>query len=463
MPNVPRFMLAAPSSGTGKTTVTLALLSALKARGLDPVSFKCGPDYIDPMFHRAVLGIPGYNLDLFFTPEETVRGLLCEHSEGKGIAVIEGVMGYYDGSGTGTEDSSYEMACVTDTPVILIVSAHGAFLSVAATINGFKSFRKDSRIAGVILNDCSKPLFDMMRDMLQRETGLPILGCLPRLKECAIESRHLGLVTAAEIRDLQYKISRLGDEAENSIDLDALLAIAAAAPLIAEHKSEVLPVTAAGPRIAYALDEAFCFYYEDNLNLLKKFGGALVPFSPLHNSVLPEDIHALYLGGGYPELYAKALSENISMLESIQSAVSKGLPTFAECGGYLYLLEELEDANRVSYPMAGAIKGRGYKTTDLRRFGYITLTAREDNLLCAAGESIPAHEFHYWDSTNTGNGCTARKPSGSEWPCTIATPTLFAGFPHLYFRGNPKFAENFVRVAAGHTGIRAAEDSGSYK
>ncbi len=450
MPSIPRFILAAPSSGTGKTTVTLALLSALKTRGLDPVSFKCGPDYIDPMFHRAVLGIPGYNLDLFFTPEETVRGLLCEHSEGKGISVIEGVMGYYDGSGTGTEASSYEMACVTDTPVILIVSAYGAFLSVAATINGFKSFRKDSHIAAIILNGCSRPLFDMMRDMLERETGLPILGCLPHIQECAIESRHLGLVTAAEIRDLQHKISRLGDEAENSIDLDALLTIAAAAPPITEHKSEVLPVTTAGPRIAYALDEAFCFYYEDNLNLLKKFGAALIPFSPLHDTSLPEDIHALYLGGGYPELYAKKLSENTSMLDSIRNAVSKGLPTFAECGGYLYLLEKLEDADGVSCPMAGAIKGRGYKTTGLRRFGYITLTAREDNLLCAAGESIPAHEFHYWDSTNTGGSCTAKRPTDQDWPCVYTTPTLFAGFPHLYFYGNVKFAESFVKAAAGY-------------
>jgi cobyrinic acid a,c-diamide synthase len=447
MPNIPRFMLAAPSSGTGKTTVTLALLAALKTRGLDPVSFKCGPDYIDPMFHRAVLGIPSYNLDLFFTPEEVVRGLVCEHAAGHGAAVIEGVMGYYDGSGTGTEASSYDLARATETPVLLVVSAHGAFLSIAATINGFKNFRKDSRIAGVLLNDCSKPLFDMMKDMLERETGLPMLGCLPRLPDCAIESRHLGLVTAAEIGGLQDKISRLGEEAEKCIALDALLKLAASAPPITDNLPAVELKVKASPRIAVAQDEAFCFYYEDNLRLLEKYGAALVPFSPLHDSGLPENIHALYLGGGYPELYAKALSENTSMLDSIRKTVSGGLPTFAECGGYLYLLEELEDDTGVSYPMAGAIKGRGFRTSALQRFGYITLTARENNLLCAAGESIPAHEFHYWDSTINGDACTAKR-SGREWPCIIATDTLFAGFPHLYLYGNPTFAQNFVKAAA---------------
>jgi cobyrinic acid a,c-diamide synthase len=450
---IPRFMLAAPASGTGKTTVTLALLAALSARGLDPVSFKCGPDYIDPMFHRAVLGIPSYNLDLFFTPEETVRGLLCEHAADHGgtrkrIAVIEGVMGYYDGSGTGTEASTYDIARVTDTPVILVVSAHGAFLSVAATINGFKNFRKDSRIVGVLLNGCSKPLFDMMKDMLENETGLPLLGFLPRLKECAIESRHLGLVTAAEIQGLQEKIKRLGEEAAQCIDIGALLKIAALSPPV----SGSLPASGHNPKkrphIAVARDEAFCFYYDDNLSLLEKFGAVIVPFSPLHDQELPDGIHALYLGGGYPELYAKELSENKPMLKSVRNAVSGSLPTFAECGGYLYLLNELENDQGLFCPMAGVIKGRGYKTSSLQRFGYIALTARDNNLLCAAGESIPAHEFHYWDSTVTGGACTAKHAGGREWPCVHASGTLFAGFPHLYFYGNPTFAENFVKTAA---------------
>lgn len=447
MSNIPRFMLAAPSSGTGKTTVTLALLSALKTRGLDPVSFKCGPDYIDPMFHRAVLGIPSYNLDLFFTPAETVRGLLVEHAANHGVAVIEGVMGYYDGSGTGTESSSYALACETDTPVILVVSAHGAYLSIAATINGFKNFRPDSRIAGVILNECSKHLFISMKDMLERETGLPMLGCLPRLKDCSIESRHLGLVTAAEIEGLHEKIQRLGNEAETCINLDLLMEIAASAPPLTGKLPSAAVEFKVRPRIAVAKDEAFCFYYEDNLNLLEKCGAALVPFSPLCDTALPDGISALYLGGGYPELYAKTLSENTAMRAHIKSAITAGLPTFAECGGYMYLLDSLEDSDGHTYPMAGAITGHGFKTSSLQRFGYITLTAQMHNLLCAPGESIPAHEFHYWDSTVSSGACTAKRSKGQEWPCVVATPTLFAGFPHLYFYGNPKFAENFVSAA----------------
>ncbi|SHI21623.1 hydrogenobyrinic acid a,c-diamide synthase (glutamine-hydrolysing) [Sporobacter termitidis DSM 10068] len=448
MAAIPRFMVAAPSSGAGKTTVTLALLSALKRRGLDPVSFKCGPDYIDPMFHRAVLGIPSYNLDLFFTPAETVRGLFAGHAAGRGAAVIEGVMGYYDGSGTGTEASSYALAAATETPVILVVSARGAFLSIAATIKGFKDFRSDSRIAGVILNDCSKPLFDMTKAMLERETGLPVLGHLPRLEDCAIGSRHLGLVTAQEIGDLQQKLEKLGDAAEAAVDIGALLEIAAAAPSVGGSLPEAGMHLNSKPRIAVARDEAFCFYYEDNLNLLTRAGAELVPFSPLRDSGLPDGVSGVYLGGGYPELYAGQLSQNAAMLDSVRRAVSGGMPAFAECGGYLYLHESLEDDSGQAFPMAGVIAGRGFKTSRLQRFGYVTLTAREDTMLCAAGASVPAHEFHYWDSTVTGGQCTAAKPRGKSWPCVVATETLFAGFPHLYFYGNPTFAENFVKAAA---------------
>ncbi|UOO38720.1 cobyrinate a,c-diamide synthase [Oscillospiraceae bacterium CM] len=450
---MPRILIAAPASGTGKTTVTLALLSALRKRGANPVSFKCGPDYIDPMFHRAVLGIPSYNLDLFFTPEDVVRGLLCQHAAGH-TAVIEGVMGYYDGSGNTTAASSYAVAAVTETPVILVVSAHGAYLSLAATINGFKNFRPDSRIAGVILNECSKSLFDMVKDLLTAETGLPILGYFERLPDCAIESRHLGLVTAAEIENLHLKLDRLGEAAEKCVDLDALLALASSAPPLQGSLPGVLPALAKKPRIAVAQDDAFCFYYADNLDLLTHFGAELVPFSPLRDAALPKDIGALYLGGGYPELYADVLSENTSMRRAIFDAVSSGLPTLAECGGYLYLHDTLEDSAGKTYPMAGVLSGHGFKTPRLQRFGYIRLTADCDTILCKTGETIPAHEFHYWDSTITDGMCTARRTNGSTWSCVAKHPTLFAGFPHLYFYGNPAFAENFVQAAAAYSEAR---------
>ena len=455
MVTIPRFMIAAPSSGTGKTTVTLALLSALKKRGQSPVSFKCGPDYIDPMFHRAVLGIPSYNLDLFFTPKDVVCGLLKEHAAGYGIAVIEGVMGYYDGSGTTVKDSSFEIAAATQTPVILVVSAHGASLSLAAVIKGFKDFRPDSQIAGVVLNECSKKLFDMLKEPIEHETNLKVLGYLPRLHECSIGSRHLGLVTAGEIADIEQKIEKLGQAAEQSIDIDALLNMASAASNLDGTLPEIRPAVTTAPRIALARDEAFCFYYADNLNLLEKYGAQLVPFSPLHDPALPDNISGIYLGGGYPELYAPRLSQNTAMLDSIKEAVENGLPTFAECGGFLYLHEVLEDDTGASYPMAGVIPARGFSTNKLQRFGYVQITAETDTVLCPSGAVVPGHEFHYWDSTQNGSACTARRKNGQSWPCITATKTLFAGFPHLYFYGSPSFAENFVRAAADYTNINA--------
>jgi len=452
MGKISRFMIAAPNSGAGKTTITLALLSALQKRGSTPVAFKCGPDYIDPMFHRAVLGIPSYNLDLFFSDEKIVCGLLREHSNTSSVAVIEGVMGYYDGISGNTKASSYEVAKATETPVILVVSAKGASLSMAAVINGFKAFRKPNLIAGVILNDCSEALYKMLRVSLETETGLKQLGYFPRLKECSIESRHLGLVTAAEIDGLRQKIELLGVQAEKSIDIDALLNIAGAAQILTGKLPAVNPIVKTKPRIAIAQDDAFCFYYADNLALLERLGAELVPFSPLSDNALPESINALYRGGGYPELYAAALSANATMLENLRTAINNGLPTLAECGGFLYLHETLEDDQGIAHSMTGVFQGHGFKTSRLQRFGYISLIAKQDTLLCSSGDSIPAHEFHYWDTTLTGGNCTARKPDGREWTCVTANQTIFAGFPHLYFYGNPSFAARFVQAAAAYKG-----------
>ena len=454
MNRIPRILIAAPHSGAGKTTVTLAVLSALKKRGLNPVSFKCGPDYIDPMFHRAVLGIPSFNLDLFFTPPETVCGLMGAHAESADIAVVEGVMGYYDGSGDSAEASSYAIAAATDTPTILVVPSHGAYLSLAATIQGFASFRDDSHIAGVILNDCSRPLFDKLKPMLERETGLPMLGFLPRRADCSIGSRHLGLVTADEIGDLATRLDRLGDEALESIDFDRLLAIAGGAPPLTGQLPDIQPVTDTRPRIAVARDDAFCFYYEDNLLLLERLGAALLPFSPLHDAALPDDASALYLGGGYPELYASALSANTPMLHSIRDAVIGGMPTFAECGGYMMLHASLEDNTGTAYPMVGALPGQAFKTDKLQRFGYVNLTAQTDTMMCRAGETIRGHEFHFWDTADTGSACTATRTSGTRWPCVHGSKSLFAGFPHLYFYSNPHFAESLVNAAATYAAQR---------
>ncbi len=453
MTEIPRLMIAAPGSETGKTTVMLALLSALMKRGASPVAFKCGPDYVDPLFHRETLGIPGYNLDLFFTGRETMLGLFCEHAQGHGIALVEGVMGYYDGVDRTVQASSHHLARITQTPVILVISAKGAALSLAALIKGFAEFKKPAQIAGVILNNCSETFYHRMKETLERESGQPLVGYFPRLPEYSIESRHLGLVPAAEIAGLRQKLARLGRQAELSIDIEALLKTARTAPPLIGELPVIEPVTRKRPRLAVARDAAFCFYYAENLALLERLGAEIVPFSPLHDTSLPGDTRALYLGGGYPELYAQPLGENLFMRGKIRDAVKGGMPILAECGGFLYLHDTLEDENGIAHPMVGVLRGKGYKTSSRQQqFGYITLTALKESLLLSGGETIPAHEFHYWGSTLRGDGCIAKKLDGRSWSCIVANESMFAGFPQLYFYSNPALAARFVRAAAAYVG-----------
>ena len=439
-----RLLITGTNSGCGKTTVTCALLSALKARKITPTAFKCGPDYIDPMFHRAVSGIKAYNLDPFFLDGDGLRAHLSYHA-GQ-LSVIEGAMGYYDGIAATDGSSAYTVARETGTPVVLVVSARGAGNSLGAVIEGFARHKTDSRIAGVIFNDASESRRPDL-ERIARDAGIKAYGYMPRKEEWELPSRHLGLLTAGEIEGLQDIMSALGGQAEQSLDIAGLLALSETAPkmdgIIRRESRRTAHV-----RLAVARDEAFCFLYEENLELLRAVGCELIFFSPLKDDTLPANINGLYLCGGYPELHVKALSENMSMRESVRRAVESGLPTIAECGGFLYLHGTLGGA-----PMCGAIRGAASETNRLQRFGYVTLTAGRDNLLCKAGESIRAHEFHYWDSDSPGDGFTARKAGrDASYPCVHAAKTLYAGFPHLYFLANPVFAENFVERMARYEG-----------
>ncbi len=445
-----RMLLAAPASGSGKTAVTCALLAALQKRGLTPCAFKCGPDYIDPMFHRAVLGVESRNLDLFLSDEKILRNLFARASAGHGAAVCEGVMGFYDGVGGVTDRASaWHVARTLDLPVILVVRAKGASLTLAAQIRGLRDFREHSGIAGVILNDCSPMLCRSLAPMLEQETGLPVLGCLPHLKQAEIESRHLGLYTASEIRDLTERIDLLARELEAHVDVDALLALcrSGTADTLAGPPPDI-PRRKNAVRIAVARDEAFCFTYAESLETLEMAGAELAAFSPLRDRALPDGACGLYLPGGYPELYAEALSANGEMRQAVKAAVSRGVPTVAECGGFLYLGQALGDEKDVRWPMAGVLPGEGFPAGKLVRFGYGILRAKGNSLLFQTGEEIPAHEFHYWDSTENGSGLQVEKPvSGRSWTCGFMTKTLYAAFPHLYFAGSPQLAERFVRAA----------------
>ena len=443
-----QFLLAAPRSGSGKTTMTCALLMALKRRGCAPCAFKSGPDYIDPMFHRAVLGVESRSLDLFFSAPETVRALYAKGAAGHGAAVCEGAMGFYDGLG-GVSDraSAWHLADTLGLPVLLVVVPKGQSLTLAAELNGLVNFRTPSHIAGILLNNCTARMHALLAPMLEKETGLPVLGFLPKLPEAVIGSRHLGLYTAAEVENLQQKLALLADAAEEHIDWPRLLALC-------EKEPPALPVQPETPparvRIAVAQDEAFCFTYAETLEAFRDAGAEVVFFSPLRDTALPENIGGLYLPGGYPELHARELSENTSLLREIKRKIESGLPTAAECGGFLYLGQSLTDAEGQSWPMAGVLPGEAKDAGRLVRFGYAALSADSDSMLFRAGESFPIHEFHHWDSTANGTALAAKKPvSGAEWRCGSVNEHFYAGFPHLYWAGTP-LPQRFAAAAENY-------------
>lgn len=445
-----RLLLGGTRSGCGKTSFTCALLRAWGQAGVRLASCKSGPDYIDPLFHRSVLGTKSCNLDLFFTNSDTTRGLLRQHSAGCDLTLLEGAMGYYDGIALSSEASAWDLARVTETPAVLVVDARGAAASLCAEVEGFVRHRPDSGLRGVLLNRVSPMLYPRLRALIRERCGVEVFGFLPPLPQCAFESRHLGLMTPAELTDLNEKLDVLAENARKYVDLDALLALARTAPTL-EGPALSLPEPVHGqPVVAVARDRAFCFHYEENFALLEALGAELRPFSPLNGDPLPP-CDALWLGGGYPEVHAASLSENRSLWAQIRAAVADGLPTVAECGGFLCLQSALETAAGERWPMAGVFPGVGRPVGKLRRFGYVTLTAQRDSLLLRAGETIPAHEFHYWDVDDPGADFSAQKPQSDRgWRCVHAGPGLYAGFPHLYLYSNPMPARRLLLAALRH-------------
>ena len=447
---IPRILISAPASASGKTTVTCALLRLLA----NAAAVKCGPDFIDPLFHRQVSGRPAGNVDLFFTPPAQARALFARQVQGADVAVCEGAMGFYDGVAGMESASAYDVARALSCPVILVVDAKGKSLSLCAEINGFAAFRERdgdrSGIRGVVLNRCSPAQYERLAPAIARECGVRAVGFLPQDDAFSVASRHLGLVTPDAVPDLRQKLDALARVAAQTLDVAALMRIAQSAAPLDYDDAAVPDVAGARVRIALAQDEAFCFYYRENLDLLAACGAELVPFSPLRDRSLPDGCHALYLGGGYPELFPAQLAANTAMLQSVRAFCRSGAPVFAECGGFLYL------------KLAGVLAGTFENTGHLVRFGYVTLTANEDTFLCRNGDQIRAHEFHYFDTTHNGGSFTAQKPDGTAWQCiesaapvadmrppcgTSRAANIVAGFPHLYFPSNPAFALNFVRAA----------------
>ena len=455
--NIPRILLTAGASGSGKTLITCGILQALVNRNMKVASFKCGPDYIDPMFHSRVIGTKSRNLDTFFTGEEVTRFLLASNAKDFDIAVMEGVMGYYDGvAGITSKASAYDVACVTDTPVILIVNAKGMSVSIVPYIKGFLEYKENSHIKGVIFNQMSAMLYPRMKELVETELGIKVYGYVPKVEDCIIESRHLGLVLPEEIPELKENLDRLSHILEKTLEIDEIIKTACEA-----SEFEILQDTSISSlahinndfdfklethvKIAVADDEAFCFFYEDNLRLLREMGAELIHFSPIHDKSFPTDADGLLLYGGYPELNGKLLESNETMRDSMRQKLLEGMPLMAECGGFMYLHEEMEDMDGIRRNMLGIIPGKVYKTNRLSRFGYISLQSSNSVFDYDDFGSIPAHEFHYFDSENCGEDFRAEKPLSSRgWNCIHGSKTIMAGFPHLYYFGNPSVPKAFL-------------------
>ena len=461
-----RVLIAGTGSGSGKTTVTSGLLQCLVNRGLDAAAFKCGPDYIDPMFYERITGARAGNLDPFFSDEKTLRWIISRVEEKSDISVIEGVMGYYDGIGFTSEASTFSVARAVNAPVVLVINCRGMGASVGAVLKGFLDWPEitDSCIKGVIFNNMSEKLYRQAAEMAE-SMGVRPLGYLPRRAALTLESRHLGLVTAGEVADIKEKMKLIASEMEKTVDIEGIIDLAAEAPAlqsaapewkkkferqIAEDTVIMARGDARRVRIALASDDAFCFTYKENTALLQEAGCEIVLFSPLSDTGLPDDIDGVILSGGYPELHAAELAANEAMLEAVRQSRADGIPMIAECGGFMYLHETLEGADGELYRMAGVIPGRCFRTERLGRFGYITLKALEGGLLCPEGSELKAHEFHYWDSEHCGESFLAVKPDGSRsWKCGIMTDDMYAGFPHLFYYDSPKAAMRFVHACAG--------------
>ncbi len=444
---IPRVMLAAMKSGSGKTVLTCTLLEALKRRQLRLKAFKCGPDFIDPMFHKKILGVSSYHLDGFFLEEKPLRELFVKNGEGADLAVLEGVMGLYDGLGGIQEKaSSYQVAETLQVPIILVVDLHGMGRTLLSLLSGILSYDRAGLIKGIILNRTTEAFYHSLKPMIEAELSISVLGYYPIQKNLKLESRYLGLKLPHEKADILKQIRLAAEVLENTVDVEGILRIAAESDPVYWQEPQKM-AGGASVRIGVARDEAFCFYYEENLNCLRALGAELVPFSPLYEKKLPENISGLLLGGGYPELYGAQLAANHTMKMAIRDAIASGMPSIAECGGFLYLHEALQDEKGQSHPMCGVIAGNCKNQGHLVRFGYITIEEIE-NAFLPKGMQIKGHEFHYYDSTANGTDCIARKPVGKrEWNCIHSGANHWWGFPHLYYPSCPEYAEHFVKMA----------------
>ncbi|TCO79503.1 cobyrinate a,c-diamide synthase [Marinisporobacter balticus] len=450
---LPRLVLAGTQSGVGKTTISTGIMAALKKRGCNVGPFKVGPDYIDPAFHSFVTKNKSRNLDSWMLNEETVLNLFMKNALDKDISIVEGVMGLYDGYGTQRDaGSTAHVSKIIEAPVILIINGKGMSLSAAAQVLGYKQYDHDVDIKGIIINNISgEAHYELLKEIIERDTKIKCVGYLKPNPNIQLESRHLGLIPSVEVKDLETKIEEIGDMVEKTIDIDALVAIGNEAkdlnlrPTIQERIVENI-------NIGVAYDESFNFYYEDNLDLLKELGANLIFFSPLYDQEIPKNLHGLYIGGGFPEVFGKELEENLSMKKSMKEVIEKGMPTYAECGGLMYLTKGITTLEGKKYEMVGVFGTEATMTKRLQRFGYVHVNIEAPCVIAKENNSVKAHEFHRsMVEDDKENDCmyTVDKIKNGEkiktWKCGFKKKNALGAYAHIHFYSNMNVAKDFVK------------------
>jgi cobyrinic acid a,c-diamide synthase len=440
--NFPALLIAGTHSGCGKTTLTLGLMATLARRGLAVQPFKCGPDFIDPSLHRMVTGRISRNLDVRMCGTDFVRRTFRRNCADSDCAVVEGVMGLFDGG----EGSAAVLAKTLDLPVVLVIDVRSAAESVAAVAHGFATLDPGLRLAGILCNRVGSPKHQaMIAEAINTHCDLPIIGFLPRNEAVSIPSRHLGLHMGEEHPLQGEGLTQLIELIEEHLDLELLMRIAGQRR--EEMEAPLAPLVPGGTpvRIGVARDGAFCFYYEDNLDLLREAGADLVFFSPLNDSKLPPDIKGLYLGGGYPELHAPALSANRTMCEQIRHFAEGGRPVYAECGGFMYLCDSITDLAGTTSPMVGLYPFTARMQPRLRSLGYRQPLVEQDCLLAECGTMLHGHEFHYSTIEETESFPAAYRLGDGRSEGFLLHNTL-AGYIHLHWGRTPHAAARFVQA-----------------
>jgi cobyrinic acid a,c-diamide synthase len=434
----PRVVIAGVASGVGKTTVATGLLAALRVRGVDVAAAKVGPDFIDPGYHAVASGRPPRNLDPWLCGPEAVPALAGRAAAGADLLVIEGVMGLFDGAVDGTPSSTADVAALIDAPVLLVVDAASASGSVAAVVRGFRDHDARVRLAGVICNRVGSDVHEQLLREAIEPLGVPVLGCLRRDDALVWRDRHLGLVPVAEAPEqVARSLSRLGATIDRDVDVATVAAIARSAGARAVPGVS-LPPAVGDCRIAVAAGPAFTFAYQDNLDALAAAGAEVVPFDPLQDPALPDAIDGLVVGGGFPEVFGEQLAQNRSLLADARTRIAAGLATWAECGGLLWLAEELDGR-----PMVGAVPARAHLGERLH-LGYRHVEARTETVLGPPGTRLRGHEFHYSTCEPTGEALHLASRFGQRTE-GFGSPTLLATYLHHHAGGDPSVTEEFVR------------------